>query len=73
MNRWADESAKFMCSSIYRNPITGKQITEELENGVFRLSEQLYDLWKREMLTKMLAASLKRDISESRNEKGMRR
>lgn len=24
-----------------------------------RLSEQLYDLWKREMLTKMLAAALR--------------
>ncbi|CAK9023932.1 Endonuclease 4 (AtENDO4) (Deoxyribonuclease ENDO4) (Single-stranded-nucleate endonuclease ENDO4) [Durusdinium trenchii] len=57
LNRWADESAKFMCSSVYRNPITGKQITEELdENGVFRLNEQLYDIWKREMFSKMLVA-----------------
>ena len=66
-----------------RNPITGKQITEELDqNGVFkcgpkrqnnvrttislvcvstwwhRLSEQLYDVWKREMFSKMLVETL---------------
>ena len=61
----------FTDTDLLRNPITGKQITEELdENGVFRcsvypdsawqslfvdrLSEQLYDVWKREMFSKML-------------------
>jgi len=57
LNRWADESAKFMCSSVYKNPITGKQITEELDaSGVFKLNEQLYEVWKREMFSKMLVA-----------------
>ena len=41
LNRWADESAKFMCASVYRNPITGKQITEELDkDGVFRFESR---------------------------------
>ncbi|CAJ1443731.1 unnamed protein product [Effrenium voratum] len=63
LTRWADESAKFMCDSVYRNPVTGKQITEELDsNGVFRLSEELYDVWKREMFSKMLVAGARTAI-----------
>ncbi|OLQ05709.1 hypothetical protein AK812_SmicGene11063 [Symbiodinium microadriaticum] len=55
LKRWADESAKFMCESVYRNPVTGKQILEELDsNGVFRISDELFEAWKREMLSKML-------------------
>lgn len=57
LKRWADESAKFMCESVYRNPVTGKQILEEQDSkGVFRISDELFEAWKREMLSKMLVA-----------------
>mmetsp|Transcript_51937 Transcript_51937/g.121773 ORF Transcript_51937/g.121773 Transcript_51937/m.121773 type:complete len:376 (-) Transcript_51937:68-1195(-) len=57
LKRWADESAKFMCESVYRNPVTGKQILDELDSkGVFRISDELFEAWKREMLSKMLVA-----------------
>ncbi|CAE7265777.1 unnamed protein product [Symbiodinium sp. CCMP2592] len=48
LKRWADESAKFMCESVYRNPVTGKQILDELDSkGVFRPDPGLgyFDIW----------------------------
>jgi len=57
LQKWADETAEFAYDSVYRNPISKKSILDELDrNGVFRLSEQLYETWKREMLSKMLVA-----------------
>lgn len=63
LSRWADESAKFLCESVYRNPLTGKQILEELDSrGVFKLSEDLFETWKREMLSRMLVAGARTAI-----------
>jgi len=57
LQKWADEVAEFSYDSVYRNPLTGKQIVDELDrNGVFRINENLYETWKREMLSKMLVA-----------------
>merc|ERR1712048_1503053 len=60
--KWADETANYLCDNIYKNPYTGRQISEELQNGVFRLQENLYELWKREMLSKMLVAGARTAI-----------
>mmetsp|Transcript_71537 Transcript_71537/g.155423 ORF Transcript_71537/g.155423 Transcript_71537/m.155423 type:complete len:389 (-) Transcript_71537:120-1286(-) len=60
--KWANESARFVCESVYRNPLTGRRITEELKNGVFHLSEDLFQQWKREMLSKMLVAGARTAI-----------
>mmetsp|Transcript_49517 Transcript_49517/g.80299 ORF Transcript_49517/g.80299 Transcript_49517/m.80299 type:complete len:409 (+) Transcript_49517:98-1324(+) len=62
LGRWADETAKFLCTSVYRNPLTGKQITDEMVGGVFKISDELYETWKREMLSKMLVAGARTAI-----------
>mmetsp|Transcript_129783 Transcript_129783/g.225550 ORF Transcript_129783/g.225550 Transcript_129783/m.225550 type:complete len:389 (-) Transcript_129783:58-1224(-) len=59
---WADESAKFACEDIYKNPITGKLLSEEAKNGVFRVEPNLYEAWKREMFSKMLVAGARTAI-----------
>eukprot|EP00444_Apocalathium_aciculiferum_P064657 CAMPEP_0183559816 /NCGR_PEP_ID=MMETSP0371-20130417/92940_1 /TAXON_ID=268820 /ORGANISM="Peridinium aciculiferum, Strain PAER-2" /LENGTH=386 /DNA_ID=CAMNT_0025767799 /DNA_START=36 /DNA_END=1196 /DNA_ORIENTATION=- len=55
-DKWAEESAKYLCDNVYTNPISGRKLEEGLVNGVFRIDENLYELWQREMLSKMLVA-----------------
>merc|ERR1712187_132425 len=62
LEKWADETANYLCENVYRNPFSGRQIADELQNGVFRLQENLYELWKREMLSKMLVAGARTAI-----------
>merc|ERR1712039_919476 len=62
LSKWADETANYLCENVYRNPYSGKQISEEVQNGVFRLQENLYELWKRELLSKMLVAGARTAI-----------
>eukprot|EP00421_Protoceratium_reticulatum_P063790 CAMPEP_0168425806 /NCGR_PEP_ID=MMETSP0228-20121227/35511_1 /TAXON_ID=133427 /ORGANISM="Protoceratium reticulatum, Strain CCCM 535 (=CCMP 1889)" /LENGTH=348 /DNA_ID=CAMNT_0008439805 /DNA_START=10 /DNA_END=1056 /DNA_ORIENTATION=- len=62
LDRWADETARYMCENVYRNPITGRNIVDEVQNGVFRVEENLYELWKREMLSHMLVAGARTAI-----------
>uniref|UniRef100_A0A7S1PLT7 Aspergillus nuclease S(1) n=1 Tax=Alexandrium catenella TaxID=2925 RepID=A0A7S1PLT7_ALECA len=59
---WADETSKYLCESVYRNPLTSRSILDELEDGVFRVDENLYEVWKREMLIKMLVAGARTAI-----------
>lgn len=61
-DEWADETAKFACQSVYKNPVTGKLITEDLTDGVFRVDQELFESWKREMLSKMLVAGARTAI-----------
>merc|ERR1712039_247134 len=62
LSKWATETANYLCENVYRNPYSGKQLSEEVQNGVFRLQENLYELWKREMLSKMLVAGARTAI-----------
>jgi len=55
--QWADDSAKFVCENVY------KRIPhEELQAGVFTLTETLYESWKREMLNRILVAGARTAI-----------
>jgi len=60
--RWANESADYLCEHVYRHPTTGKDLLPELQSGSFRLSEDLFQTWKREMLSKMLVAGARTAI-----------
>jgi len=62
LERWADETAKYLCQSVYTNPLTGRKLVDDMHNGVYRLDESLYELWKREMLSKMLVAGARTAI-----------
>lgn len=62
LDRWAEESAKYLCDNVYVNPLTGRRITEQMVDGVVRIDEGLYELWKREMLSKMLVAGARTAI-----------
>eukprot|EP00933_Yihiella_yeosuensis_P037494 TRINITY_DN3144_c0_g1_i1.p1 TRINITY_DN3144_c0_g1~~TRINITY_DN3144_c0_g1_i1.p1 ORF type:complete len:415 (-),score=74.42 TRINITY_DN3144_c0_g1_i1:132-1208(-) len=56
IQKWGDDTAKFLGEKIYLNPLTGKQVVDELQNGVFEVKSDLYEAWKREMLQIMLKA-----------------
>jgi len=60
--RWANETADYLCDHIYRNPITGEDMLPKLQSGNFRLTEELFQQWKREMLSKMLVAGARTAI-----------
>lgn len=59
-DRWADETAKYLCENVYTNPLTGRRLYEA--EGSVRIEESLYELWKREMLSKMLVAGARTAI-----------
>jgi len=59
-DEWAEESVKFACGDIYKNPVTGKRIGED--GGVFRIDMNLFETWKREMLSKILVAGARTAI-----------
>lgn len=61
-DRWAEETHTYLCDKIYKNPITGKQIFTELSNGKYHVHEELFQLWKRELLSKMLVAGARTAI-----------
>lgn len=61
-DKWAAESAKFACSEVYTNPITGKRISEESQNGVFELDKRLFEKWKASLLNKLLIAGARTAI-----------
>merc|ERR1719198_24073 len=53
---------EYLCDHIYRNPLTGKAVIEQMHNGKYRVDEELFQLWKREMLSKMLVAGARTAI-----------
>merc|ERR1712083_665897 len=61
-DRWADETVSYLCDHIYKNPLNGKSIFTELSNGKYRVDEELFQLWKRELLSKMLVAGARTAI-----------
>eukprot|EP00929_Paragymnodinium_shiwhaense_P114868 TRINITY_DN83414_c0_g1_i1.p1 TRINITY_DN83414_c0_g1~~TRINITY_DN83414_c0_g1_i1.p1 ORF type:complete len:395 (-),score=96.98 TRINITY_DN83414_c0_g1_i1:198-1382(-) len=60
--RWANETVEYLCDHIYKNPMTGEDMLPQLQSGNFRLSEGLFQQWKREMLSKMLVAGARTAI-----------
>lgn len=64
LDEWASESLKFACEDVYRNPISKKLVSEEAKEhgGVFHLDQHLFEVWKREMLSKMLVAGARTAI-----------
>lgn len=62
--QWATESVQFACEDVYKNPITGKKVTDEAQEqgGVFRVDDNLFETWKREMLSKILVAGARTAI-----------
>jgi len=61
-DRWADETAKYLCDNVYINPVTGRKITDHMKDGVVIVDEGLYETWKRELLSKMLEAGARTAI-----------
>lgn len=60
---WADESARFACENVYRDPTTGKDIMTEMDGvHIFHINDHLFETWKREMLSKMLVAGARTAI-----------
>jgi len=62
VERWADETAKFLCESVLTDPITNKPLSQAAENGVIRISEDLFDKWKRDLCNKILVAGARTAI-----------
>jgi hypothetical protein len=62
--QWATESLKFAFEDVYRIPTSGKDIVAEAASsgGVFRVDDNLFEAWKREMLSKMLVAGARTAI-----------
>lgn len=52
--RWANESTKYLCENIYSSH--GSSRLQALKDGTYRLEEDQFQIWKREMLNKMLVA-----------------
>lgn len=63
-DQWATESLQFACEDVYRNPVSGQRITDEAERqgGIARIDDNLFEAWKREMLSKMLVAGARTAI-----------
>merc|ERR1719253_2391235 len=63
-DQWASESVKFACEDVYRNPVTGGRIADEMQQngGTFRVDNDLFEAWKREMLSKILVAGARTAI-----------
>eukprot|EP00927_Polykrikos_kofoidii_P030096 TRINITY_DN25954_c0_g1_i1.p1 TRINITY_DN25954_c0_g1~~TRINITY_DN25954_c0_g1_i1.p1 ORF type:complete len:394 (-),score=69.69 TRINITY_DN25954_c0_g1_i1:78-1187(-) len=53
---WANETAEYMCDRVYKDPLTERSVLNQMRNGKFRISEELFQQWKRDMLSKMLVA-----------------
>eukprot|EP00927_Polykrikos_kofoidii_P071986 TRINITY_DN68161_c0_g1_i1.p1 TRINITY_DN68161_c0_g1~~TRINITY_DN68161_c0_g1_i1.p1 ORF type:complete len:435 (+),score=61.69 TRINITY_DN68161_c0_g1_i1:111-1307(+) len=60
--RWANETAEYMCHHVYLNPVTGRSILSEMKSGKLHVTEELFEQWKREMLSKMLVAGARTAI-----------
>lgn len=60
----ASESLQFACEDVYKNPTTGTKLSEEAaaNGGVVRIDDNLFESWKREMLSKMLVAGARTAI-----------
>jgi hypothetical protein len=61
-DRWANESADYLCDHIYKNPMSGQDLLPEMKAGNFKLREDLFQMWKREMLSKILVAGARTAI-----------
>jgi len=61
-NTWADETARYTCESIYKSPTHGRPLMDDMVGGVYKVDEGLYEMWKREMLSKMLVAGARTAI-----------
>jgi len=62
LERWADETSRYVCENVYRNPLTGRSLLEDVQGGVLKVDDNLYEVWKREMLVKMLVAGARTAI-----------
>lgn len=63
LDRWADDTATFMCNNIFRNTETNRPLRESMgADGVVRIDEGLYMYWKRAMLSRILVAGARTAI-----------
>jgi len=64
LDKWAEETAAYLCNNIYRNALTGKYTIDEdpKKNFVILIDEDLFHTWKREMLSKILVAGARTAI-----------
>lgn len=60
--RWADETVKFGCDHVYNHPILGQPLFPDDQSSLVRIDEPLYEVWKRDMLSKMLVAGARTAI-----------
>lgn len=63
-NTWAAETLKFACEDVYRNPVSGRNLVDEAKEngGIVRIDHNLFEAWKREMLSKILVAGARTAI-----------
>lgn len=60
-DHWADETNKFLCESIHTNPVTGKPLWKDGKDQP-HVDVNLFGIWKREMLSRMLVAGARTAI-----------
>jgi len=63
-DQWATETMQFACEDVYKNPVSGKMLVDEAKEngGIVRISANLFEAWKREMLSRMLVAGARTAI-----------
>jgi len=62
-DKWADETADFLCNKVYKVPMTGQPLTASKgPDGAIPIGSELFEVWKREMLSKMLVAGARTAI-----------
>merc|ERR1740121_698806 len=60
-DKWADETNKFLCNTVHTNPVTGKPLWLVGSDKVV-VDGSVWEIWKREMLTRMLVAGARTAI-----------
>jgi len=64
-DKWANESVKFLCNTVYGNLLakTGQDVLPEtMSSGNFHVDEVLFESWKRELLSRLLVAGARTAI-----------
>jgi len=59
-DHWADETSKFLCENVHTNPVTGRHLWENQKE--VSIDPNLFEIWKREMLSRMLVAGARTAI-----------
>lgn len=60
-DHWADETSKFLCETIHTNPLSGRPMWVT-GKGEVHVDSNLFEIWKREMLSRMLVAGARTAI-----------